>query len=63
MKYTENELRRFIIQDLIRDIRFAKREGFPEYAAQCRTKLAKLWAQRHIAKLDRYGWPKQTLEE
>lgn len=63
MRYTEQELRCFIIQDLIADIRCADRDGLPKYAAECRRELAKLWPQRHKAKLDCYGWPSQTLDK
>jgi hypothetical protein len=40
--YTPDELRAAEIADLETDIRCAERDGLPEYAAECRTKLAKL---------------------
>ena len=44
--YTEFELERAYIRDLIVDIRCAERDGLPEYANKCRKELEEVWRTR-----------------
>ena len=58
--YTADELARFYLRDLAVDIRFARRNGSPEfaeYAATVTATLRALWPRRHNARITRYGVP------
>ena len=48
--YTAEELIDAEIADLESDIQCAERDGLPEYAAECRLKLAKLISNRSQGK-------------
>lgn len=56
-RYSDAQLTRFYLRDLISDIRCARRDGMPEYALKCAEEFRALWAGRHDAKIERYGIP------
>lgn len=62
-QYSPEELIDADISDLESDIRCAERDNLPEYAAQCRAKLAKLKAQRSGGEPVRLGGPKPSYME
>ena len=56
-EYTTTDLTRFYLQDLIVDIRCARRDGLHKYASKCEGEFRALWPTRHNATIDRYGIP------
>ena len=57
MEYTPKQLTRFYLQDLVVDIRCARRDGLTAYAASCVHKFQSLWPHRHKASISKYGIP------
>jgi hypothetical protein len=60
MHYTGKQLTRFYLQDLVIDIRCARRDGLSDYADKCLAELRSLWASRHRAFIGQYGVPEPT---
>lgn len=54
--YTDRELVRFIIRDLVTEIRCAVRDGLHTYAEEQRTELRRILKTRHAPTIDRLGW-------
>ena len=55
--YTPARAARDYLRDLAVDIRCARRDGLPSYAAECVDTFRTLWPRRHAARIDRYGVP------
>ena len=63
--YTEKQLTLFIVQDLIKDIRFSIRKintsmdniNEVNYRKDLLIRLKDIFIHRHTVRLDRYGWP------
>lgn len=57
MRYTADQLRREYLRDLVVNIRCARRDGLPDYAARTEAELRLLWRVRHTAPLTCWGVP------
>ena len=57
VKYSNKQLTRMYLQDLVVDIRCARRDGLDDYAKSCEHKFRSLWAGRRSAHITRYGTP------
>jgi hypothetical protein len=57
--YTSGQMARFYLQDLVVDIRCARRDGLSEYAEKCAQEFRSLWSGRHAATIDKHGAPER----
>jgi hypothetical protein len=53
----DTKLTRDYLRDLASDIRCARRDAMPDYAGKCVNEFRALWANRHGARIGKYGVP------